>query len=368
MKTYYENLSNMHEIYELWKQAFMDSDSFAEYYFKEKCKDNRTLTAYEEKRLVSMLFLNPYTMKLAQDILESFYIVGVATHKDYRKRGYMRALLEKSLRDMAKEGVPFTFLMPANTAYYTPFQFSLLYETTLLKYKPLGAEEAAYEHKKINLAPLEGDFDKRLAQDIEAIVDKLSNLHCIRSEAYIKRLIKEAKSEGGELVLFKKAGAISGYFLYTLVQNKASISQLIADFDVEEAIALVRSYLSNYSTDFVIPNYLVKESMSDAAMEADKGIMFRALRPDKLLAMLRCQDKKELTISIVDPIIASNNKTYQWIIAPDFSELRETNQQPSQVLTIEEVNELVFGRGLLQGSKLSFKANSHKNTLINETV
>lgn len=368
MKIYYENLSNIHEVYELWQQAFMDSDSFAAYYFKEKCKDNRLLTAYEEEKLVSMLFLNPYTMKLAEDILASYYIVGVATHKDYRKRGYMRKLLEKSLRDMAAEGVPFTFLMPANTAYYTPFQFSLLYETTLVQYEPLGAEEAACEYKKITLEPLEGNFDKRLAQNIEAIVDKLSNLHCIRSEAYIKRLMKEAKSEGGELVLFRKGGTIVGYFVYTLAQKKSSISQLIADFAIEEAIALVRSYLSSYSTAFVLPNYLVKGSMTGAAMEADKGIMFRALRPDKLLAMLRCQDKKELTISIIDPIITSNNKTYQWIIDPDLSELKETNKQPSEILTIEEVNKLVFGGGLLQGSKLFFKANSHKNTLINETV
>ena len=54
------------------------------------------------------------------------YLVAVATKVTFRHRGLMRALLTKALRDMEEQERPFTFLMPADEAIYTPFDFRLM--------------------------------------------------------------------------------------------------------------------------------------------------------------------------------------------------------------------------------------------------
>ena len=49
----------------LWTEAFPeDSDSFLEYYYREKIKDNRILVAEEEEsaKIVSILHINPYKL------------------------------------------------------------------------------------------------------------------------------------------------------------------------------------------------------------------------------------------------------------------------------------------------------------------
>lgn len=108
----------------LYKKIFSeDTDRFIEYYYEYKVRDNQILVLEEEDRIVSMLHLNPYTMIVNGYEMKSNYIVAVATLEAYRHRGYMRLLLEKALQDMAAQGMPFTFLMPASESIYAPFDF-----------------------------------------------------------------------------------------------------------------------------------------------------------------------------------------------------------------------------------------------------
>ncbi len=108
----------------LYEQVFYeDTEKFVDYYYACKIQDNEILASEEEGQIVSMLHLNPYQMIVNGYELKSNYIVAVATHKDHRHRGYMRMLLEKALKDMSCQGMPFTFLMPVNESIYAPFDF-----------------------------------------------------------------------------------------------------------------------------------------------------------------------------------------------------------------------------------------------------
>lgn len=108
----------------LYEQIFSeDTKKFVDYYYQYKTRDNQILVLNEDGMLVSMLHLNPYTMIVNGYEMPCNYIVAVATQKEYRHRGYMRLLLEKALRDMADQGMPFAFLMPASESIYAPFDF-----------------------------------------------------------------------------------------------------------------------------------------------------------------------------------------------------------------------------------------------------
>lgn len=111
----------------LYDEVFVeDADAFSELYYQIKAQDDQILVAEDDGAIVSMLHRNPYTFRFRGMSIPADYIVAVATKVTYRHRGLMRELLTKALRDMYADGRPFTFLMPADEAIYTPFDFRLM--------------------------------------------------------------------------------------------------------------------------------------------------------------------------------------------------------------------------------------------------
>lgn len=131
----------------LYDEVFVeDADAFSELYYQIKAQDNQILVAEDSGAIVSMLHRNPYTFRFRGTSIPAEYIVAVATKVTYRHQGLMRELLTKALRDMYADGRPFTFLMPADEAIYTPFDFRLMGnddEESLVTRKP---EELAEEY------------------------------------------------------------------------------------------------------------------------------------------------------------------------------------------------------------------------------
>lgn len=109
----------------LYEQVFCeDTKKFTDFYYAYKIRDNKILALMEDGQMVSMLHRNPYRMIVNGYEVKTDYIVAVATHEDYRHRGYMRMLMEKALKDMFSEGMPFTFLMPVRESIYAPLILS----------------------------------------------------------------------------------------------------------------------------------------------------------------------------------------------------------------------------------------------------
>lgn len=111
----------------LYEEVFVeDETAFVDAYYQIKAADNQILVAEDNGGIVSMLHRNPYTFRFRGERIEADYLVAVATRVAYRHQGLMRALLCRALADMEAEGKPFTFLMPADEAIYTPFGFRLM--------------------------------------------------------------------------------------------------------------------------------------------------------------------------------------------------------------------------------------------------
>ena len=77
----------------LWEEIFTeDTPEFLDYYYSVKTKGNEIYVIEEDDKIVSMLHLNPYQMRIGEKRYQTHYIVAVATDERYRKRGYMAAL------------------------------------------------------------------------------------------------------------------------------------------------------------------------------------------------------------------------------------------------------------------------------------
>lgn len=149
----------------LYQAAFPeDTERFVDFYYQYKTRDNQILVLEQDGQIVSMLHRNPYIMIMNGYEFLADYIVAVATEKAFRHQGCMRKLLEKALNDMADQGMPFTFLMPASESIYAPFDFVWICPYTEL---PMRVARMSAEAQNRYLAGRYQMFCKRNARYME---------------------------------------------------------------------------------------------------------------------------------------------------------------------------------------------------------
>ena len=192
---------------QLYEEVFdEDSPSFVGYYYREKTRDNQIYVVEEDGKIRSMLHLNPYRMYVNGSGKDVNYVVAVATQKEYRKRGYMAALLKRSLEDMYEAGELFTFLMPASESIYLPFDFRTVYEQ---RGKFFQAEEVAPD---VSVSDARECDCRELAEAANRCLAGKYRVFAIRDEAYYRRLIHEYESDGGKLKVYRQNGEIIDYY------------------------------------------------------------------------------------------------------------------------------------------------------------
>ncbi|MDY2629681.1 MAG: GNAT family N-acetyltransferase [Lachnospiraceae bacterium] len=142
----------------LYEEAFPeDQGAYAAYYYEWKSPDNEILVltdtdAYypdslledsDHEIICAMLHLNPYNMWISTESVMLHYIVAVATALPFRRQGCMRKLMQKAFSWLYVRKEPFTYLMPADTAYYIPFGFRVIYDQKPVSF-PADIDEANF--------------------------------------------------------------------------------------------------------------------------------------------------------------------------------------------------------------------------------
>ena len=190
----------------LYQEAFFeDSDSFVNYYYEEKLKDNRILVDIEGESIRSMIMLNPYKISVFNKIYNLDYIVAVATGKEFKRQGYMRRLLNKALCDMNAENVPFTYLIPANKDYYLPFDFAFVANKN-----EYNANFSGLKKQVIKEEP-DKEFIFSILDFINNEVSKDNDVYTYRDENYFIRDLKEIASEDGFINIYSDENDIVAY-------------------------------------------------------------------------------------------------------------------------------------------------------------
>lgn len=249
----------------LWEEIFAeDTPEFLDYYYSVKTSSNEIYVIEDDGKIVSMLHLNPYQMRVRDKIFKTHYIVAVATDERYRHQGLMRQLLNHVMQLMADRGEPFTFLMPANEAIYKPFGFEFIYEQ---KREKVIGKQSNDDSLKITQA---------CKDDCQAIADFVNEILCEydvvtwRDEDYYKMILAEQVSENGGILVAKRDGKTQGVFCYAKE----------ADFEIREPLFYDKAVLQHviyHLTGNEIDRVLCTGYGSD---ESKPIIMAKVLNPE----------------------------------------------------------------------------------------
>lgn len=251
---------------QLWEDVFKeDTKAFLDYYYSVKTAENEIYVIEEDDKIVSMLHLNPYQMRIGEKLYQTHYIVAVATDEAYRKRGYMAQLLNHAMQVMAERKEPFTFLMPAAEAIYKPFGFQFVYEQ-----KQANVRGKQYKGEDISFCLAE-EKDCKSIVDYANEVLKRYDVVTWRDENYYKMLLEEQASEDGGILLVKEAEKIVGVFCFAKGERVELREPL---FDKEE--------LLQYAIYTITGNETEEVHCTGYGTQTTPMIMAKILQPDML--------------------------------------------------------------------------------------
>ncbi len=308
----------------LWEEAFPeDSKAFDDYYFAEKIKDNRVLALYDEEEIASMIHMNPYRIQVRNQVWYSDYIVGVATGKDKRRKGYMGQLLKRMLKEQAGEGMPFNFLMPAAAAIYTPYDYVYIYDQPVWKLKQEYAQPGVLERKP--LLPGDSRLDNRtyvasIAAWMNRWLEQRYQVYARRDETYLLRLFKELASENGTFDILYDGGSVIGH------------QSVWGTKEREQRLLMCE------------PGYVQNEAAKPAIMARIVCLkqFVRAIRLTREAAAKN--DEVVIPVRVSDPLLPENDGEWNWHLNRQTSWLEPGETGASEVtMNIGELTEWLFG-------------------------
>lgn len=308
----YLDAEDKDETKHLWHMCFPeDSESFIEYYYKEKTKDNEILVKKDNGLLISMVQYNPYAVKLRGRLWKLDYLVGVATEESRRREGHFRDVFVKMLHDEEAAGKPITYLVPVNPAVYAPMGFTFIgnvafYELT---------EEAKQTLTRTVCQDTPEDCG-RAAVYMEQWLGARYEMYTRRDAAYMSRFIKELASENGTLEFLEQDGRLVGLDAYWGWE--------------------VREHRLLYAEDA----YTVKtgEKPWNMARLTNIGALLAAFGLKQ--AEQQGGEKRMLTLGIRmnDPILEMNNGEFVWTIGETGSSLKARKPEPDTCGCTENVS------------------------------
>ena len=308
----YLDAEDKDETKHLWHMCFPeDSESFIEYYYKEKTKDNEILVKKDNGLLISMVQYNPYAVKLRGRFWKLDYLVGVATEESRRREGHFRDVFVKMLHDEEAAGKPITYLVPVNPAVYAPMGFTFIgnvasYELT----------EKAKQTLTRTVCQDTPEDCGRAAVYMEQWLGARYEMYTRRDAAYVSRLIKELASENGTLEFLEQDGRLVGLDAYWGWE--------------------VREHRLLYAEDA----YTVKtgEKPWNMARLTNIGALLAAFGLKQ--AEQQGEEKRMLTLGIRmnDPILEMNNGEFVWTIGETGSSLKARKPEPDTCGCTENVS------------------------------
>jgi GNAT superfamily N-acetyltransferase len=99
---------------QIWKLCFGDDDAYIEFYFANRYKEDETLLLIADGEIVSMLTIIPVEVVTEDgETIPSAMQYAVATHPEYRGRGFVSRLMDFCDRHLKQNRIEMSVLVPA---------------------------------------------------------------------------------------------------------------------------------------------------------------------------------------------------------------------------------------------------------------
>lgn len=289
---------------ELYEIAFPEDDrEFVDYYYEEIASQNEIFAAFDGERIVSMIHVNFYELRIGRQQRKIPYLVAVATHPAYRHRGLMRRVLKTSLDFLRKQKIPFAFLMPASEAIYTPFDFRYIscQRRTEIEVKDYLKKESLDCHRasKADIPDLVWFSGRYL--------EKCQGTYANRTEQYYERLLKEQQAQNGDVAVLSREGMICGWFYTAEEEEGPTVREAVTN--MEEEAYLLPTIAKCFRYDRKVKLYSVPKGIEGKEQPLMMG---RILDVSSYGELVQEQMKEGSSFFIKDEFLSENQGSYRF--------------------------------------------------------
>ncbi len=116
--------SDLSEIKKLWKEAFLDTDSFIEWNFKYNYQEDNTFIQEYDGEIASVVQIIPHTLIAVKERLSAAYIWGMLTKKKHQGKGFARKSFNYVLPEIYSRGYDISILTSAVGDMYEKFGYT----------------------------------------------------------------------------------------------------------------------------------------------------------------------------------------------------------------------------------------------------
>ncbi len=230
----------------LWKEAFSDTDAFIDWYFANKVLDGHSLCMFEDGKLISIVHMIPYTIRIQGKPVKSAFISGVATSLSRRGEGLMRTMLLESLGLLRQRGIIITHLYPFSHAFYENFGWTAYTHVN---------RQTVSEARRLRGTEIVETMDESVLSPLYNRMMKPYDGYVVRGRQEWKWRLGELKSDGGRCALLIKDDRACAYMLYYSENDKADIIETVYQ-DEEDIGAMLAHVLSqgHRRAEYTIPS------------------------------------------------------------------------------------------------------------------
>lgn len=321
----------------LWEMTFdEDSDEFINFYYNNKVNNNNIWVAKDDEVILSMAQLNPYQVHLGSSIVPAHYIVGVATHEEYRRQGLMRSILQASLQQLYDNKEPFTYLMPAKEEYYTGFDFLSVY------YQKRGVLLEVSEETELTYKIASDEDFEELAQFSENILNKKYRIFAHRDFYYYQTLKAQFEAEHGAIVCVYQSDVLVGYFFFAEYDTIEVIEPVCLEEFKDEFSHIFAKFFKECNKEIYVTAFDFLNEDDFKNIVTKPATMVRIINLEMFVKYLTATEPVNIVIEIQDSLIEQNNEIFDLSIGLNGAQINESSTEPEVVLSISELCAICF--------------------------
>ena len=107
------DVSEYDTLKELFTLCFEDLPGVVNTLFEKTVSPERVIAVFDGKRTVSSMYLLESDILIEGVAFSAYYVYGVCTHPDYRKKGLMKKMFQLAERLVEERNIDYLFLVPA---------------------------------------------------------------------------------------------------------------------------------------------------------------------------------------------------------------------------------------------------------------
>lgn len=335
--------SEKENIREIWDYCFNDSPKFTDFYFNNKYDNKNTVVVDEDGKIVSSLQLNQYELNLNNKLYNTSYLVGVSTLPQVRGKGYMKNIMEFTLKNLYDKNQLVSILMPIDYRLYRRYGYEHCYDQI----------EYELEIESLKSFKSYGDMKKATLDDIDNLIDIYNlflndtNGNIKRDKEYYINLFKEINSEDGYIYIHEN----EGYIIYFINEDKMFIRELF--YKNIDSLKSMLKFVYNHNTQcksVTITSPIndkirfVLDNPRNTTIKIKPFMMGRVINLEKYLNNLDIQSNLNDTIFVYvkDEFIEENNGVFKLEISNNKLSAQKGNYDYDVEFDINTITQLVF--------------------------